>query len=203
MSYDMFFFDWAVFLIPPFFLYADFSRVEEIVLMPNAIKDYSVMEQKLEQLCLDAVVQNQLELYDVEYVDHEQTLRLFIENPTTKTATLKECGSVDRALTDAIENADFIGDEFTLEVSSPGVYRHLRTSDHFTKAIGSRAIVYFKSKIDLEGKKEKRIIGIIQEVSDGNVTLNNLEEVKLKNLKISFEDIKKANVEPHWNDIKQ
>lgn len=167
------------------------------------VKPLSDLELRFGELCRPIIEDLHLDLYDLEYVSGSQTLRLFIENEATGTATLDECSLVDRSLTDAIDGADFIGDELTLEVSSPGVYRQLSCGDHFVKSQGQRASILLRQKLSEEFGQgpTKRLIGEIIKFSEEGVTLDP-EESKLE-VTLPLHLIKKANLEPHWDDVRE
>lgn len=167
------------------------------------IKPLSAIEHKFYDLCKPVVVDQNLYLYDVEYNDKNQLLRLYIENEETQTATLDECAKVDHALTDVIDEADFIGDELVLEVSSPGVFRHLACSDHFSQSVGKRTSILLKQKLseDFGLGPVKRVIGKVVKAEGESLTL--VEENKSKEVTLVLDMIKKANVEPHWDEIKE
>lgn len=175
------------------------------VLFLIAVREYSDLEKRFSDLCKSVVESVGLDLYDLEYNSSEQTLRLYVENSENSTATIPECSSVDRALTEHIENASFIPEGFILEVSSPGVYRALRLPTHFERNIGKRVMVMLNSKIDIPNikKNTKRVIGIVNAVTDQSVSIALEEESSELVVAINYENMKKANVEPKWEDIKE
>ena len=50
--------------------------------------------------------------------------------------SLEKCRSLSRTIENAIDEAQFLGDDYTLEVSSPGVDRPLKFPRQYTKHIG-------------------------------------------------------------------
>ena len=105
-----------------------------------------------------------LELFDVEL--RGGTLRVSVDRP----------GGVDmEALSAATERVSAVldahdpvpGDRYTLEVSSPGVERPLRTPDHFRRFVGTTVAV--KTRPDVPG--ERRIEGILDAADDDGVTI--------------------------------
>jgi ribosome maturation factor RimP len=180
------------------FFYGDYALIEQA----KYLAPKSEIETKFYRLCSDAMTKLDLSIYDLQYSDSEQTLRLFIENPANKTATLAECSSVDRSLTDLIEESDFIPEGFVLEVSSPGVFRHLSSVEHFKSIVDQRISVLLKKKIDVENiVGVKRVIGKLVSVTDSDLSVEAEEHDRI--LSLPLEMIKKANVEPHWDDIKE
>jgi ribosome maturation factor RimP len=175
------------------------------VLFLSAVREYSDIENRFSDLCKNVVESVGLSLYDLEYITPDQTLRLFVENSENKTATIPECSSVDRALTEHIEAANFIPEGFVLEVSSPGVYRGLRIANHFERCLGQRIMVMLNGKIEIPNVKKntKRVIGKVSSVTEENVSIALEDEPSDLVVAIDFDKIKKANLEPKWEDIKE
>lgn len=72
------------------------------------------------------IEQHQFELVDVEYVKEGGNwyLRAYIDKPGG--ITVDDCELVSRALSDLLDEHDFIEDAYILEVSSPGLGRPLK-----------------------------------------------------------------------------
>jgi len=70
-------------------------------------------------------------------------------------------------VSDLIDDLDVIGDRTTLEVSSPGLERPLRTPEHFRRFVGSRVAV--KTRPGTEG--ERRVEGVLESADDGGVVV--------------------------------
>jgi ribosome maturation factor RimP len=66
--------------------------------------------------------------------------------------TVEECSSINRAITRYIERQCGSLDDFTVEVSSPGLDRPLRSSKDFMKVTG-RDVVFYLNEV-IEGKKQ-------------------------------------------------
>ena len=162
--------------------------------------------EKFESLSKTIASENGLELYDVEYVPRNQLLRVFIYNPETVSATLDDCAKVDRGFTPYVEEEEWMPEELTLEVSSPGVYRHLRTPKHFELSVGEYIAFTLVKKLTDEryvGLPKKFVSEKKHRLKVEAVNENGFEvEVNGKRIEIEFENIKKANVEPAWEDIK-
>jgi ribosome maturation factor RimP len=73
-----------------------------------------------------------LELYDLEYTGG--VVRVTVDQPGG--VGMDAIASLTRALSRAFDEQDPIDGHFTLEVSSPGLERPLRTPDHFAGAVG-------------------------------------------------------------------
>ena len=81
----------------------------------------SSLEEKIEKLVEPKIVNLGYELYDVQYVKEgkDYFLRIFIDNPNG--ISLEDCEKVNNAITDLLDDANYIKQQYFLEVSSPNV----------------------------------------------------------------------------------
>lgn len=98
-------------------------------------------EAKTEELLVPIVERFQVEIYDVEYVKEagEWYLRVYIDKP--EGVNINDCENVSRALSDALDEEDYIEEAYILEVSSPGLGRQLKKDKHLEKSIGRDVVV--------------------------------------------------------------
>ncbi len=80
---------------------------------------------------------------------------------------LDTLSKVSRDLGEQLDEADVIGGSYTLEVTSPGLERPLRTPDHFRGAIGEAVTV--RTNPDVEG--DRRIRGTLTAADDDGFTV--------------------------------
>ncbi len=115
-------------------------------------------EQKTEQLVLPLVEEHQFELVDVEYVREGGSwyLRAYIDKPGG--ITVDDCETISRALSDLLDEHDFIEDSYILEVSSPGLDRPLKKDKDLERSIGERVEIHTYSPID----REKEFEGVLK-----------------------------------------
>ena len=87
-------------------------------------------EAKTEQLLTPIAGRFGVEIYDVEYVREgsDWYLRAYIDKP--EGVNITDCENVSRALSDVLDEEDFIADAYILEVSSPGLGRTLKKEKH-------------------------------------------------------------------------
>lgn len=153
----------------------------------------------------DVVESLSYQLYDLEYITGSSTLRVYIMNPETKTADLDDCVKITRAMNPFFEEEaesehQWIPNDIVLEVSSPGIDRSLKTMEHFEWAIGETIYCKITGKLDealveeapKSIKKANTFKGLLKEVSKENIVL----EVDGFVFPLSYEQIKKANIEP-------
>lgn len=163
------------------------------------IRKRTGLEEKFFAICEAVTKELGYAIYDMDYIQGSSTVRLFIMNPETKTAVIEDCIKVDRATTEYFEE-DWVPEDIVLEVSSPGVYRSLKTRENFEAAVGDIISCTITGSLEaefLEGapksvKNGKAFRGILKEFNEEKILL----EIDGFNLEISIEQIKKANLDP-------
>lgn len=116
-----------------------------------AKKDY---EKRTEELLMPILEENNLSLWDVEWVKEagEYHLNAYIDKEGG--VTIDDCETVSRALEKKLDAQDFISENYVLIVSSPGLDRPLKKDRDFARSIGRDVEVKFYKAID--GVKELR-----------------------------------------------
>ena len=111
------------------------------------------IEEKVEQLLKEKIETIGYELYDVEYVKEGKNhfLRIFIDKP--EGIDLNDCEKVNNEIVDVLDEADYIKEQYFLEVSSPGIERVLKKDKHLEQNIGKEIEIKLFKK-DENGKKE-------------------------------------------------
>lgn len=124
-------------------------------------------ERKTEQLLEPILTANHFELYDVEYVKEGGGwyLRAYIDKENG--ITVDDCVLVSRALSDLLDQKDFISDSYVLEVSSPGLGRQLKKDKHFEKSIGEEIEVKLYKALN----KKKEYVGVLKAFDAVTLTL--------------------------------
>lgn len=106
--------------------------------------------EKVEKMANEVTAQEGCLLYDLEFVGagKGRTLRIFIDKEDGN-VSIDDCSNVSKGLNSLLDVEDVIpGESYSLEVSTPGVDRHLSKPWHFKKAVGKK--VYIKTSKSLE-----------------------------------------------------
>ena len=113
------------------------------------------IEEKVEQLVKDPIEKLGYSLYDVEYVKEgpEYYLRIYIDKESG--IDLNDCEKVSNEINEILDKADYIKEQYYLEVSSPGIERKLRKDKHLEQNISKNVEIKLFKK-DNNGKKEYR-----------------------------------------------
>jgi len=128
------------------------------------------------------------ELWELEYATRPGggLLRLYIDSPDG--ISVDDCARVSRAVSEALDAADPITHEYTLEVSSPGLDRVLRTRRHFVQFTGERVRLEMSQAIN----GRKRFAGRLTDVGKDEITL----DVDGATVSLPIAGIHKARVAP-------
>src|ERR1700742_3631001 len=107
------------------------------------------------------------ELVELEYAAGRSSavVRLFIDRP--EGISIEDCEKVSREVAALLDVEDPIPTAYTLEVSSPGFDRVLRTPAHFERFVGERIFV----ELQAPRAGRKRYTGILKAVSAAGVEL--------------------------------
>ncbi len=111
------------------------------------------IEEKVEQLVKDPIEKLGYSLYDVEYVKEgpEYYLRIYIDKESG--IDLNDCEKVSNEINEILDKADYIKEQYFLEISSPGIERKLRKDKHLEQNISKNVEIKLFKK-DNNGKKE-------------------------------------------------
>lgn len=142
---------------------------------------------KLEKVAAPVIEGEGLELYDIEY-KRESTgwvVRFYIWHDDG--VKIEDCVRVSKQLNILLDVEDIIKHPYNLEVSSPGMNRHLKKNRHFEKAIGSmvkiKTIDFIDNRKTFKGlitKLENGVVVIDEGTRTVNVPLNNISSAKLE-----------------------
>jgi ribosome maturation factor RimP len=133
------------------------------------------------------------ELVDIEFAREGRggVLRIFIDRRAGTSGdgiTVDDCARVSHAVSQVLETQDPIKGHYTLEVSSPGFDRILRTRGHFERFVGER--IFAELKVAVEGRR--RYVGILKSIADDAIVV----EVDGKAHNLPLERIQKARLRP-------
>jgi ribosome maturation factor RimP len=135
-----------------------------------------------------AVVGPVLAALGLELVDVEQagaTVRVLVDRPEGG-IDLDTVAAASEAVSAALDQHDPVPGRYTLEVSSPGVERPLRTPAHFRRFVGTPVAV--RTRPGVEG--ERRVEGTLEAADD--------EGVVVAGRRLAYADIERAHTVFVW-----
>ena len=118
---------------------------------------------EVRELVLPLLPSHDVELYDI-----------LVQGPLVRVIVDREGGidldalaAVTRTVSRALDEADPIVHRYTLEVTSPGVERPLRTPQQFQRAVGE--VVNVKTLPEVEG--DRRVQGLLEATDERGITV--------------------------------
>ena len=134
------------------------------------------------------------ELYDLEYLHYQGQRILRVSIDHEQGIQLEDCVRIDQMLQKLFDENDPIEEAYTLEVSSPGIFRVLKNPEHFRRFTGERIKIRLKKKIN----GMRQAIGkLCSSTEDGIQFLP--ENESEEGLFIAYGNISKARLEPELN----
>ena len=143
---------------------------------------------KIRAVIAPAVEAAGYELVEIEFGPEQGRwiLRLYID--AAGGVSLEDCERVSHEISTLLDVSDVIAQAYTLEVSSPGLNRPLRSIDHFRRFIGQEAKVKLKRGID----GRRNFTGKIVQVEEPD---NVIIEASGTCFKLPLSDLDKANLQ--------
>jgi ribosome maturation factor RimP len=115
------------------------------------------------------------------------------EEPLPPSVGIAEIARLTRSISRAIDEHDPMPSAFTLEVSSPGLERNLRTPLHFSRSVGEAITVKTISSYD----GPRRLNGTLVAADDAGIDLQ-VDDAGDGPLRIAYGDIDKARTTFEW-----
>ena len=145
------------------------------VFTPTLDPKITAVEDKILALVRPIVADMRLELYDFEFKGG--VVKITIDTPPGTVGgpenrhggvTLDQLALVTRLIGRDIDHHDPIPTHYTLEVSSPGLERNLRTPAHFQREIGKSVTIRLRTQLD----GQRRVNGVLVAADDSTVTVS-------------------------------
>jgi ribosome maturation factor RimP len=147
-----------------------------------------VLRDKLDQLLRPVVESAGCELWEIEYSPGRGNGLLCLYIDSADGISVEDCERVSRAVSEVLDAADPIPGHYTLEVSSPGLERPLRTAQQFAPYVGEKVFVEMVHVVD----ERRRFKGPL--VAAGAQTI--VVEVDGRRHELPLSGIRKAHLAP-------
>lgn len=145
------------------------------------------IEDKITELVEPIILNLGYELYDVEYnkKGKESYLTIFIDS--VNGIGLEDCEKVTNGINEILDEADYIKEQYYLEVSSSGLERILKKEKHLNDNLENEVEISLYTKIN----NSKNYIGKLKRFTKNELILeieneemifnrNNISQIKLK-----------------------
>ncbi len=148
------------------------------------------IESKVEQLLGNIIENLGYDLYDVIYEKEGKDYYLRIIIDKQEGIDINDCEKVNNEINPILDEADYIKEQYFLEVSSPGIERTLRKEKHFLSQIGNEISVKLFKPIN----KQKEFIGTLEEYNKNEIIIKTNEST----IKIDLKDIALVKTIFNW-----
>lgn len=130
--------------------------------------------------------QNGLELVTVELAggQRHRTVRIFLDRAGG--IDIEAIAAANEWLSDALDAIERLSGPYTLEVSSPGIERPLRTRAHFERFCGQEAVIHTRQPID----GRARFTGRLERLDGDDVVIL----IDAQEIRVPFDAIERARL---------
>lgn len=142
------------------------------------------IEERVETLVSKPIEALGYQLYDVQYAKEgkDYFLRIFIENPNG-IISLEDCEKVNNEIEEMLDTADYIKEQYFLEVSSTGVEKLIRKEKHLQDNINELISVNLFKPVS----NSKEFVGTLRRFDDDTIYIdvdNEIIELERKNISL-------------------
>jgi ribosome maturation factor RimP len=145
---------------------------------------------RVRDVVLPLLTERDLDLYDIDVAG--PVVKVVVDRPTG--LDLDVLADATRAVSRALDEADPIAGAYTLEVSSPGLERRLRTPRHFARAVGESVKIKLTPAAGNARGGERRLEGEVAAADDAGVTLRTGSGDE----RLAYDDIDRAHTVFVW-----
>ncbi|MBI3208714.1 MAG: ribosome maturation factor RimP [Candidatus Solibacter usitatus] len=149
------------------------------------------LEDKVVEIAQRVGASEEIEIVDVQLLGggNNRVLRIFIDKP--EGVTHSDCENVSNQVGTILDVEDLIPGHYTLEVSSPGVERKLKTMRDFERFQGKKAKIQLREPVDDRRQWE----GVLSGVTGGVIRL---EASPGRFVEFPLEQVERANLKFEW-----
>lgn len=144
--------------------------------------------EHLRALVEPALAERELELFDIQIGGG--VVRIMVDRPGG--VDLEQVTEATQLITRIFDDADPLPGRYTLEVTSPGIERPLRTPVHFARAVGETVRV--RTRPELEG--DRRVEGDLVAADEDGIVI---EAAGAEPRRLAYADIERARTVFDWD----
>jgi ribosome maturation factor RimP len=151
---------------------------------------------RVRELVLPLLTERDIDLYDIELSG--PVLKVVVTRPSG--LDLDALSDATRAVSRALDEADPIAGTYTLEVTSPGLERTLRTPQHFAGAVGETVRVKVAADSASGAGDDRRVGGLLAAADDEGITVQTAvdDDGAPVERRVPYADIERARTVFEW-----
>jgi ribosome maturation factor RimP len=158
--------------------------VEEVSAMAGGTVD------RVQALVAPVLADLGLEIYDLEHAGG--IVRVTVDRDGG--IDLEGIALATRLISRELDHADPLPGRYTLEVTSPGLERNLRTPAHFARAVGSTVAV--RTHPHVEG--DRRVQGTLRAADGAGIDVTQITAAGPTERRLAYDDIERARTVFEW-----
>jgi len=149
-----------------------------------------MLRERLLALLQPVVEELGYELWELEYQPGRGNalVRIYLDTEAAGGITVDDCERASRAVSEVLDTSDPIPGNYTLEVSSPGLERPLRTARHFAPYVGEQVFVETVHVVD----ERRRFKGVLAAAGPESIEV----DVEGRRHVLPLTGIRKAHLAP-------
>lgn len=143
------------------------------------------LTRQLHELIMPSIVRAGADLVELtlKHRGRTQVVEILVDKDSGG-ITIRECSAINRGIFKQCEQAQILGDNFQVEVSSPGLDRPLLTTKDFSRKRGRLIRVHLRAPVN----ERLEYSGTIKEVKDDQVVVDTPQGV----MELAIDNIQKA-----------
>lgn len=117
--------------------------------------------EEIKQLITSVVSQQELSIYSVRFtkLGHQRVLEILLMDKEGQ-LTLDQAETVTQSISERLDSLESLGDDYLLDIGSPGAERELRSDEEIVKNISGYVFVKFKNPIQGADSVYGTLIGV-------------------------------------------
>jgi ribosome maturation factor RimP len=157
------------------------------------------MNGTLEDVVASEIKSLGLELFELKLGGSKgrPVLDVRIEREDGQTVTVENCASASRAIEAKLDEEDFGGRQYVLEVSSPGVERPLRNAKDWRRFAGESVVVTTNVPGDTAGRRTDEV-EIVSVEGDAGEEVVIVKDERGNQRRFPLAAVEKARLAFHW-----
>ena len=152
-----------------------------------------MMIEEIKKIIEPAIMQNNCFLWGIEILRGKKnpTLRIFVDS--NENADIKDCENISKDLNYEVSLESILGDDFILEVSTPGINRKFFYKEQLNDYIGEE----FELRLSQPINGDKNIKGHLIKIKNDTLSIKN----KKKDYELDFNDLDLCKLNPNYSKL--
>jgi len=131
------------------------------------------LKEQILKLIDPIIISMKYELWGLNIGQQNNSIKLTLYIDSKSGINIDDCEKVSNQVTHILDIENICNSDYILEVSSPGLDRVLMTKEHFAKYLNEKV----KLKLKWLVKNRKNIVGMIKDVNDNFVVINDKTDI--------------------------